>query len=111
MKYVLLITCFLSLAGMSRAQDDIVITSHGGEIQVRAHEDGHLHINVPPDAARNFKATGWVQYSDFGAKGDGKTDDIDAIAATHAFANTHKLMVKADDKATDRKSTRLNSSH
>ena len=100
MKYILLIACFLGLAGMSRAQDNVVITSHSGEIQVRVHEDGHLHINVPPDAARNFKATGWVQYSDFGAKGDGKTDDIDAIAATHAFANTHKLMVKADDKAT-----------
>jgi hypothetical protein len=41
-----------------------------------------------------------VRYSDFGAKGDGKTDDIDAIAATHAFANQQDLPVKADDGAT-----------
>ena len=47
-----------------------------------------------------FKANGWVHYSDFGAKGNGKTDDIDAIAATHAFANQHNLSVKADNEAT-----------
>lgn len=47
-----------------------------------------------------FKATGSVRYSDFGAKGDGKADDIDHIAATHAFANLHGLPVKADAGAT-----------
>jgi hypothetical protein len=47
-----------------------------------------------------FKATGFIRYSDFGARGDGKTDDIDAIAATHAFANQHGLSVKADEGAT-----------
>ena len=41
-----------------------------------------------------------VRYSQFGAKGDGKTDDIDAIAEAHAFANQHGLPVKADDDAT-----------
>lgn len=47
-----------------------------------------------------LKAKGFVQYSDFGAKGDGKTDDIKAIVATHAFANQHGLPVKADQGAT-----------
>jgi hypothetical protein len=47
-----------------------------------------------------FKAAGFIRYSDFGAKGDGKTDDIDAIAETHAFANLHGLSVKADAGAT-----------
>ena len=42
---------------------------------------------------------GWVNYSDFGAKGDGKTDDIGALAATHAFANEHGLTVRADQDA------------
>ena len=37
--------------------------------------------------------------SDFGAKGDGKTDDIDAIAATHAVANQNDLLVKANEGA------------
>jgi hypothetical protein len=49
---------------------------------------------------RKFKANGLVRYSDFGARGDGKTDDIDAIAAAHAFANQHGLPVKADEGAT-----------
>ncbi len=43
---------------------------------------------------------GVVSYSQFGAKGDGKTDDIDAIAEAHAFANEHGLPVKADEGAT-----------
>lgn len=41
-----------------------------------------------------------VRYADFGAKGDGKTDDMKAIAAAHEFANQHQLKVKADDTAT-----------
>jgi hypothetical protein len=41
-----------------------------------------------------------VSYSDFGARGDGKTDDIEAIASAHAFANQHGLSVKADEGAT-----------
>lgn len=100
MRYLLLISCFVGFAMISQAQDDVVITSYKGEIQVHVQGDGYLHINVPPKSVRKFKATGWVRYSDFGAKGDGKTDDIDAIVATHGFANTHGLPVKADDKAT-----------
>ncbi|WP_425637607.1 alginate lyase family protein [Algoriphagus yeomjeoni] len=51
-------------------------------------------------ASTKIIAAGLVKYSDFGAKGDGKTDDIVAISATHEFANKHKLKVKADDDAT-----------
>lgn len=40
-----------------------------------------------------------VRYSDFGAVGDGETDDFDAIIAAHAFANDKNLPVKADDDA------------
>jgi len=49
---------------------------------------------------QRFISNGRVCYSDFGAKGDGKTDDIAAIAATHTFANKYNLTVKGDDKAT-----------
>jgi len=48
---------------------------------------------------RKFKDLGYVSYSDFTALGDGKTDDIKAIIATHEFANIHGLKVKADDGA------------
>ncbi|HEY3325097.1 MAG TPA: hypothetical protein VGP72_31880 [Planctomycetota bacterium] len=41
-----------------------------------------------------------VRYGDFGAQGDGKTDDIEAIAKAHAHANEHGLPVKADGGAT-----------
>lgn len=41
-----------------------------------------------------------VSYADFGARGDGKTDDSEALAKAHAFANEHGLPVRADDKAT-----------
>ena len=43
---------------------------------------------------------GYVLYSDFNAKGDGKTDDIDAIAEAHTYANQHKYPVKADQGVT-----------
>lgn len=41
-----------------------------------------------------------VNYEAFGARGDGKTDDIAAIVKAHAYANEHALPVKADDQAT-----------
>uniref|UniRef100_UPI0025CC3713 hypothetical protein n=1 Tax=Algoriphagus sp. TaxID=1872435 RepID=UPI0025CC3713 len=44
--------------------------------------------------------SGIVFYSDFGAKGDGKTDDMEAISAAHSFANKENLKVKAEDGAT-----------
>ena len=52
-----------------------------------------LFCQINPDI---LKQRGWVSYSEFGAKGDGKSDDIGAIAATHEFANKHNLKVKAD---------------
>lgn len=42
----------------------------------------------------------YVTYEDFGAKGDGKTDDMPAIVAAHAYANEHALPVRAKDNAT-----------
>ena len=56
--------------------------------------------NISAKQLAKFKAAGVVSYRDFGAKGDGKTDDMEAIAATHAFANTNGLKVKADANAT-----------
>ncbi len=41
-----------------------------------------------------------VHYEDFGARGDGKTDDTPAIARAHDFANRHGLPVQANGNAT-----------
>lgn len=41
-----------------------------------------------------------VTYEAFGAVGDGKADDLPAIVAAHAFANTHGLPVKSRPDAT-----------
>jgi hypothetical protein len=103
MKYALLLLfSFVTVFAMAqrRSPENVVITSGKNKTEVRTDENGQLIVNVSKKDARKFQALGAVHYSDFGAKGDGKTDDIDAIAATHAFANVHGLSVKADDNAT-----------
>lgn len=89
------------LPGQSGSPDgDVVLTSKKSGTRVQTGEDGVLYVNVSPRDARKLKAAGSVRYSDFGARGDGHTDDMDAIAASHAFANLHSLPVKADEGAT-----------
>jgi len=41
----------------------------------------------------------YVTYEEFGALGDGKTDDMPAIVAAHAYANEHGLDIAARDDA------------
>ena len=106
MKYMLifffLISCVFCMtqAQSQNTSENVVITSNEDKTRVSTNEKGDLLINVSPKDVAKFKANGLVRYSDFGARGDGKTDDIDAIAATHAFANQHNLLVKADEGAT-----------
>ena len=105
MKYLLSLLFLFSCALLAQGQtknplEQIEITSDKKQTQVRTNDKGVLQINVSPRDVARFKADGMVRYSDFGAKGDGKTDDINAIAATHAFANRHGLLVRADEGAT-----------
>lgn len=105
MKHLLFLFLFSTYAFLTQAQteaplENAVITYTKQKTQVQAGENAQLEVNVSPKDVRKFKARGSVRYSNFGAKGDGKTDDIDAIAATHAFANQHSLPVKADNGAT-----------
>jgi hypothetical protein len=106
MKYKLIFFFLISCVfGMTQAQsqntsENVVITSNEDKTRVSTNEKGDLLINVSAKDVAKFKANGLVRYSDFGTKGDGKTDDIDAIAATHAFSNQHNLPVKADEGAT-----------
>ncbi len=80
--------------------ENVSITYKKRKTRVRTDKDGALLINVSPKDTLHFRTNGWVRYSDFGARGNGKRDAIDAIAATHAYANQHGLPVKADEGAT-----------
>ncbi|NJO01287.1 MAG: hypothetical protein HC880_05960 [Bacteroidia bacterium] len=80
--------------------EHVVITSQPKKTQVSTNDKGDLLVNVSPKDVLTFKTIGFVRYSDFGAKGDGKTDDMNTIAAAHAFANREGLLVKADEGAT-----------
>lgn len=95
-----LASSFSLLAQTEKTDQGITITSLNEKTTVYTAENGALQVNVSPKDLQKFKAIGVVRYRDFGAKGDGKKDDIDAIAATHAFANQYGLSVKADDGAT-----------
>lgn len=102
MKYnlliILILVCVFNVKGQNKIEN-VTVTSN--ETETRVYTEGSvLHVNVSPKDVARFKATGYVRYSNFGAKGDGKVDDVDAIAATHAVANRYGLKVKADDNAT-----------
>ncbi len=80
-----------SEVGISRG-----ITAFADEVLLKSQEsfdfkDGYEYI-------KNF--TDYVTYEDFGAVGDGKTDDIEAIARTHQYANENDLSVFANETAT-----------
>ena len=92
---------FITVSGFPQDQaGNVVVTYTKKKTEVRTNEKGELLVNVSEKDVKKFNGIGVVRYSDFGAKGDGKSDDIDAIAATHAFANQHELIVKANDQAT-----------
>jgi hypothetical protein len=105
MRYLLLfssifISCLIGTGQTISPSEHVVITHKKGKTSVTTREDRELLINVSHKDFRRLKANGLVRYSEFGARGDGKTDDIDAIAAAHAFANQHGSPVKADEGAT-----------
>lgn len=96
-----LVFCTLNLvsAQTNNSSESVVITSDKSQTAVSTNEKGELLVNVSPQDVLRMKAAGFVSYRDFGARGDGKTDDLDAIAAAHAFANQQNLPVKADEGA------------
>lgn len=94
---LLLFQVIVASAQTESSAEKIAITSLNQKTQVRTNEKGELEVNVSPKDLLRIKTRKWVQYSDFGALGDGKTDDMDAIAGAHAVANQHGLPVKADE--------------
>ena len=96
-----LLSCILVATAQNKSAEDqkISITFKEGKTEV-INRNGVISVNVSPLDAKKIKAAGFIRYSDFGAKADGKTDDIDVIAATHAYANQQNIKVKADANAT-----------
>ncbi len=72
--------------GISSFADEVLLTSDG----CFDFSDGYEY---------NKTFTDYVTYETFGAVGDGKTDDFDAIVKTHEFANSNGLSVFADETA------------
>lgn len=89
----------ISICQTKNEHQNVLITSNNNKTQVSTNKDGELIINVSPKDIIKFKNRGFVRYTDFGAGGEGESDDMNAITATHAFANQHSLKVKADKGA------------
>jgi len=98
--FIFVFVTLLTLGQSENPRRNVVITSNEGRTEVTTNDNGGLSLNVSLKDMVKFKGEGFVSYGDFGAVGDGKTDDMNAIAACHAFANLHGLPVKADEGAT-----------
>jgi len=66
--------------------------------EVLLNADGSFDFTDGYEYTKTF--TDFVTYEQFGAVGDGKTDDFAAIVATHEYANENGLRVFANETAT-----------
>ncbi len=73
--------------GISAFSDEVLLASDGSY----DFSDGYVYTKTFTD---------YVTYEDFGAKGDGVTDDLEAIVNTHSYANENGLSVLACETAT-----------
>ena len=80
-----------SKAGISRG-----IAAFAGEVLLTA--DGSYDFKDGYEYTKTF--TDYVTYEEFGAVGDGNTDDFEAIIKTHEYANENGLSVFANETAT-----------
>jgi hypothetical protein len=72
----------------------------GGVTSSGVRASAIVPVSIPEAKRQVFLNRGYLQYSDFGATGDGETDDMPAIVAAHDYANDHGLAVRADEGAT-----------
>ncbi len=80
-----------SKAGISRG-----ITAFGDEVLLRSQ--GSYDFKDGYEFNKTF--SDYVTYEDFGAVGDGKADDFEAVVKTHEYANANGLSVFAKETAT-----------
>lgn len=76
----------------------------GSSFRIRAKEnsdsDDSATIIIVDDNTAELLIDTSISYDQFGAKGDGATDDYSAIRAAHIFANDHNLTVTANQLKT-----------
>ncbi len=95
MKLKRLMLCMLSAAlclGFAACNADGETTPDTVDTEAAAENE----VKKPYNAGTFPKDATEVRYSDFGAVGDGVTDDTGAIKMAHAIANARNLPVKAD---------------
>lgn len=73
--------------GISAFSDEVLLSADGSF----NFADGYVYTKTFYD---------YVTYEDFGAVGDGKADDLEAIVNTHNYANENGLSVFANETAT-----------
>ena len=73
--------------GIAAFADEVLLKADG----TYNFEDGYVYTKTFTD---------FVTYEQFGAKGDGTTDDLRAIVSTHEYANANGLSVLAKETAT-----------
>ncbi len=74
--------------------------SQAQRIRMQHTSPEKLLVRVAGQDLISFAKTEVVRYGDFGAVGDGQTDDLDAIIQAHVHANREGLPVAADEGAT-----------
>ena len=80
-----------SEVGISRG-----ITAFVDEVMLKSQES----FDFKDGYEFNKTFSDYVTYEDFGAVGDGKADDFEAIVKTHEYANANDLSVLANETAT-----------
>lgn len=104
MKYLLIMFFLLGggliVQGQNKVPHDRESINVNKKSRTTPHEIGQLKVDIYDGKTQPVKEKKKVYYSDFGAVGDGVTDDMDAIIAAHEYANQQGLDVKADDGAT-----------
>ena len=85
--------------GQINSESLTVINSTSKSTRVYEDENGVLKININQEYLEIIKRKGFIRYGNMGALGNGTSDDLAFIVATHALANQYGLEVKADDGA------------
>jgi hypothetical protein len=95
-KYILLVLIFIFFDHYLNSQKVDIIVSGEAKTETTILNNETFKINLNENDLKKFKSKGFISYGDVGAAGDGKSDDINFIIATHHIANKYGLAVRAN---------------